>query len=46
MAGDKSGLPWRQVMFTPLPRGGDIQRQHLRLRIAAGGSQRQVIVNA
>ena len=46
MAGDKSGLPWGQVMFAPLPRSGNIQRQHLRLRIAAGGGQRQVIVNA
>lgn len=46
MADDKRGLPRRQVMLTPLPRGGDIQRQHLRLRIPAGGGQRQVIVNA
>ena len=46
MAGDKRGLPRRQVMLTPLPRGGDKQRQHLRLRIAAGGGPRQVIVNA
>ena len=46
MAGDKGRLARRHVMLAPLFWRSDIQRQHLRLRLAAGGGQRQIIVKA